>query len=167
MMEAGTRLGPEIAQGWMERRFDFSAVENRLARSDGLAETIEVADFWDGIGATYAVLKANLAPLADEVLGHFSHLYPQGISLYMILLGEAADPAAAEERLRQIWEVAMRTSLEAGAVISHHQGIGLARGPYLREELDTSWLLLERLKLALDPQGILNPGKLGFGPKER
>jgi alkyldihydroxyacetonephosphate synthase len=167
MMEAGTRLGPEVAQRWMERRFDFSAIENRLARPDGLAETIEVADFWDGIGTTYAALKANLAPLADEVLGHFSHLYPQGISLYMILLGEAVHPAAAEERLRQIWEAAMRTSLEAGAVISHHHGIGLARGPYLKEELDTSWLLLERIKLALDPLGILNPGKLGFEPEER
>jgi alkyldihydroxyacetonephosphate synthase len=56
----------------------------------------------------------------------------------------------------------MRTSLETGAVISHHHGVGLARGSYLRQELGASFVLLERIKQALDPAGILNPGKLGL-----
>ena len=44
-----------------------------------------------------------LAPLAMEVvLGHFSHVYPQGTSLYMILLGKVEDEAAAEERLTDL-----------------------------------------------------------------
>ena len=60
-----------------------------------------------------------------EVLGHFSHVYLQGTSLYMILLGKVEDDAAAEERLMQIWDVAMNTCLERGAAISHHHGVGL------------------------------------------
>jgi alkyldihydroxyacetonephosphate synthase len=96
------------------------------------------------------------------VLGHFSHVYPQGTSLYLILLGEAADNAAAEARLHAIWDATMRCCLEQGAAISHHHGVGLARHAWLREDLGDSFLLLERLKHALDPAGILNPGKLGF-----
>jgi alkyldihydroxyacetonephosphate synthase len=165
--QGGTRLGPETAQRWMERRFDFSTIENRLSLPGGVAETIEVAHFWDCIGDTYTALKHNLAPLAQEVLGHFSHLYPQGVSLYMILLGEERDAAAAEERLRQIWSVAMQTTQENGAVLSHHHGIGLARQAYLRQELGSSYLLLERLKHALDPNGIMNPGKLGLDLEEQ
>jgi alkyldihydroxyacetonephosphate synthase len=158
----GRKLGPAIAQGWMDHRFDFSAVESRLARPGGFAETIEVADLWSGIVETYLALKKELGPHAEHVLAHFSHAYPQGVSLYIILLGEAAGARAAAERLREIWDVAMRTSLQQGAVISHHHGVGLARQPFLRQELGSSYRLLEQLKDALDPQGILNPGKLGL-----
>jgi alkyldihydroxyacetonephosphate synthase len=56
----------------------------------------------------------------------------------------------------------MRTSLEHGAAISHHHGIGLARQDYLSADLGSSYQVLQRIKQALDPQGILNPGKLGF-----
>jgi alkyldihydroxyacetonephosphate synthase len=162
MAQGGQALGPEPALAWMERRFDFSTVENRLARPGGLAETIEVAHFWDGILDTYQALKAGLAPYADEVLGHFSHAYPQGTSLYVILLGQAADDAQAEARLLQVWQTAMQIALEKGAVISHHHGVGIARLPYLRPELGSAMPVLERIKQALDPDGIMNPGKLGL-----
>jgi alkyldihydroxyacetonephosphate synthase len=160
--EGGEILGPEITQGWVDHRFDFSGVENRLAQPGGVAETIEIANLWDGILETYSALKQNLAPFAEHALGHFSHAYPQGVSLYIILLGEAVDAKAAESRLREIWEVAMRTSLDHGAAISHHHGIGLARQEYLRQDLGSSYIVLERVKHALDPKGILNPGKLAF-----
>jgi alkyldihydroxyacetonephosphate synthase len=156
------KLGPEITQGWMENRYDFSAIENRLNRPGGLAETIEVAHFWGGILDLHHALKKSLAPRATEVLGHFSHAYPQGVSLYMILLGDEPDAAAAEARLGEIWDIAMHIALEHGAAISHHHGIGLARQAYLREALGSGHAVLEQIKDALDPQGILNPGKLAF-----
>jgi alkyldihydroxyacetonephosphate synthase len=159
-------LGSETALTWMERRFDFSAVEDLLGQPGGVAETIEVAHFWDTILATYNELKKALAPLTTEVLSHFSHVYPQGTSLYMILLGRVEDDAAAEERLLQIWDVAMNVCLEHGAAISHHHGVGLARLPYIRRELGASGLVLQRAKEALDPAGILNPGKYGLGQRQ-
>ena len=70
----------------------------------------------------------------------------QGTSLYMILLGSVEDDAAAEERLLQIWDVAMNVCLEHGAAISHHHGVGLARLPYIRRELGASDLVLQRIK---------------------
>ncbi len=158
----GVELGPEIAAGWMENRYDFSAIENRLSRPGGLAETIEVAHFWGSIFELYQALKENLTPLVSEALGHFSHAYSQGVSLYLILLGDEPDAAAAEARLEEIWDTAMGVALDHGAAISHHHGIGLARQPYLRQALGPGHAVLERIKDALDPQGILNPGKLAF-----
>lgn len=160
----GAPLGPAPVAAWLARRFDFSAIERVLAQPGGVAETIEVAHFWGDILATYGALKTALTPLATHVWGHFSHAYPQGTSLYMILLGADADAAAAEARLRQIWEVSMRVALQQGAVISHHHGVGLARLPYLREDLGSAVLPLARVKAALDPNNIMNPGKLGFDP---
>jgi alkyldihydroxyacetonephosphate synthase len=164
--EDGKVLGPNTALAWMERRFDFSTVENLLEQPGGFAETIEISHFWTCILSTYNDLKEVLAPLATEVLGHFSHVYPQGTSLYMILLGKVEDDAAAEERLMRIWDVAMNTCLERGAAISHHHGVGLARLPYICQELGTSKLVLQRIKEALDPAGVLNPGKLGLSQKQ-
>ena len=56
----------------------------------------------------------------------------------------------------------MRVCLDQGAALSHHHGVGLARLPYIREGLGTSMVVLERVKAALDPAGIMNPGKLGL-----
>lgn len=156
------RLGSEPVTAWMGRRFDFSSVENRLALDGGYAETIEVAHLWSGIEALYTDMKAALAPLADEVLGHFSHVYPQGTSLYLILFGQAADDRIALDRLLEIWRTAMAVGLQHGAELSHHHGGGLARSPYSRRSLGDAHLILRRLKRALDPESVLNPGKLGL-----
>jgi alkyldihydroxyacetonephosphate synthase len=61
-----------------------------------------------------------------------------------------------------------RATMEAGGAISHHHGIGLNRSRFLRAALGSSMGVLASVKRALDPNGILNPGKLGldspFGP---
>ena len=158
----GQMLGPAPVEAWMGRRFDFSAIENVLAQPGGVAETIEIVDFWDSIEGTYHALKKALAPLADEVLGHFSHVYAQGTSLYMILVGSAADAKASEQRLREIWDVSMRICLERGAAISHHHGVGLARLPYIADDLASAFGVNAIVKKALDPNNIMNRGKLGY-----
>ncbi len=158
----GELLGPAPVEAWMKRRFDFSTVENLLASPGGYAETIEVAHFWDRILPLYSAMKDALAPLADEVLGHFSHVYTHGTSLYLILLGNAEDDKQAQARIEQFWDVSMRICLEHDAALSHHHGVGLARQPYIRDTLKDNMLLLERLKQGMDPNGILNPGKLGL-----
>ncbi|WP_329133015.1 FAD-binding oxidoreductase [Streptomyces sp. NBC_01476] len=157
-----TGLGPEPAAAWMARRFDFSTVEKRLGTPGGFAETIEVAHTWRHIHGLYDALKAALEPLADEVLVHFSHVYPQGTSMYLILLGQAPDDAAATARLENIWATAMTVCLDHGAELSHHHGGGLARSPYARRSLGQAHLVLRKLKHALDPDALLNPGKLGL-----
>lgn len=158
----GRRLGPAGVAGWMARRFDFSTVDQRLATDGGFAETIEVAHRWSGILPLYRDLTAAVAPLADEVLVHFSHVYPQGTSMYLIPVGNAGSDDAAAQRLEQIWARAMGVCLAHGAELSHHHGGGLARSPYTRASLGSAHLVLRRLKQALDPNGLLNPGKLGL-----
>jgi alkyldihydroxyacetonephosphate synthase len=49
-----------------------------------------------------------------------------------------------------------------GAALSHHHGIGLNRARYARAALGSGLDVLAATKAALDPAGILNPGKLGL-----
>lgn len=162
LQHGGDELDAAPVRAWMGRRYDFSTVENLVGEHGGFAETIEVAHNWDGIGSLYSELKAALTPLADEVLSHFSHVYTQGTSMYVILLGRTESDEAAIERLRQIWTTTMDICLLHGAELSHHHGGGLARSPYSRRSLGSAHLVLRRIKKALDPADILNPGKLGL-----
>ncbi len=158
----GEPIGPEGTEGWIGRRYDFSTIEGFVMRPEGVAETIEISNNWARIMDTYTLMTKRLAPMADEVLGHFSHVYTTGVSLYVILLGEAKDGPEAEERIKKIWEIAMEASLETGASISHHHGAGLARTPYVERSLGAGLDVMQRVKDALDPNNILNPGKLGL-----
>ncbi|MFV2034655.1 MAG: FAD-linked oxidase C-terminal domain-containing protein, partial [Halocynthiibacter sp.] len=110
----------------------------------------------------YEALKIALSPLADEVLCHFSHVYAQGTSLYVILVGQAPDAAAAEARICEIWDVAMNICLERGAATSHHHGVGLARKNYVIADQGDGMFVNRAVKAALDPNNIMNPGKLGY-----
>lgn len=160
--QSGLSMGSEPVEGWNAVRYDFSRVEGILATPGGFAETIEVAHTWSRIGALYEALTAALSDLADAVFGHFSHVYPQGASLYVIVSGQAESDEAAAVRLMSIWSTAMRICLAEGAVLSHHHGAGLARSPYVAQALGSAAEVLTRVKNSLDPTGILNPGKLGL-----
>ncbi len=155
-------IGAEGTLGWLERRYDFSTVEDLLEQKGGFAETIEIAHNWDSIYSLWADLKQTLAPFADEVLSHFSHIYTQGTSMYIILIGQVDNDEIAVARLKEIWKTTMEVCLKHGAELSHHHGGGLARSAYSERSLGSAHLVLRKIKSALDPNHILNPGKLGL-----
>lgn len=159
---SGKKIGSAPVDAWMKRRFSFETVENLLNEPGGLAETIEIAHFWGEIEETYNELKTALAPKAAEVLGHFSHIYPQGVSLYVILLGKCDNDQIAEETILEIWDIVMRVCLKNGATLSHHHGAGLVRQSYIPESLGSSLEVIKKVKNALDPSNIMNPDKLGL-----
>lgn len=156
----GTSLGSALVDAWLPNRFDYSTVQKTLDTIGGYAETIEIAHNWSQIQDLYTTLKDELADHADHVFGHFSHAYPQGTSLYLILIGETGTDQQAVECLERIWKTAMTSTLRKGGELSHHHGAGLARLPYLADALPNSLRVLDSVKTALDPAGVLNPGKL-------
>ncbi|HUG58532.1 MAG TPA: FAD-linked oxidase C-terminal domain-containing protein, partial [Candidimonas sp.] len=58
--------------------------------------------------------------------------------------------------------VVERLCLAHGGSIAHHHGAGLFRNKWLRDELNTGMDLLQILKDGIDPDNLLNPGKLGL-----
>jgi len=66
--------------------------------------------------------------------------------------------AAAHSALADIFNLA----IELGGTITGEHGVGAAKLPYLAARLgDTQMEVLRRVKKTFDPNGILNPGKLG------
>ncbi len=155
-------LGREPAEHWEKHRFEISWLWERVNLPGGIAEAIEVAHAWDRLEETYERMVEAVRPHTPDVFGHVSHVYPQGASLYVICRALEADDEAAEHAYREGWRAAMRACLDAGATISHHHGIGLQRAPWMQAEHGAGLNVLLRVKRALDPAGIMNPGKLGL-----
>jgi alkyldihydroxyacetonephosphate synthase len=92
---------------------------------------------------------------------HSSHAYRSGLNLYFTFALKKDDPKTMEAAYLEGWRRIMEAADAAGASLAHHHGVGRVRLPYLERELGTEGLdLLRRLKTALDPDGLLNPGAL-------
>jgi glycolate oxidase len=75
----------------------------------------------------------------------------------MVDRGRAAELRAAKEAERYLFE---RVVALEGSISGEH-GIGFAKAPYIGLELSADELaLMQRVKAAFDPHGILNPGKI-------
>eukprot|EP01041_Mallomonas_annulata_P031467 gene31467-53779_t len=100
-------------------------------------------------------------PHARAATCHLSHSYPDGACLYFTF---AATPPAdeVESTYMALWDAGTRAVLAHGGNLSHHHGVGLNRSRYMREALGPAFDVLVAMKHALDPTGILNPGKLGL-----
>ena len=53
-------------------------------------------------------------------------------------------------------------AIELGGTVSSEHGIGAARGMYLEKQCGPAFNVMREIKKSLDPNGILNPGKLGL-----
>jgi FAD/FMN-containing dehydrogenases len=53
-------------------------------------------------------------------------------------------------------------AIALGGTVSSEHGIGAARGMYLEQQCGPAFGVMKAIKKTLDPNGILNPGKLGM-----
>jgi alkyldihydroxyacetonephosphate synthase len=151
-----------VARYWEAGRYNAEWYRVGNDGADRIADSIEVAAPWTALAPLYRDVMASLEPLCDRAMGHFSHFYSTGSSLYFIAFLQDADPARLRSRYAKFWSTVMERTLAHGGTISHHHGVGLARAPVLARELGSAHPLLKKIKDALDPQGALNPGKLGL-----
>jgi alkyldihydroxyacetonephosphate synthase len=155
----------EGARRWEEKRFDSPYLRDALLDAGALAETLETATSWSNLSTvrtrvTTALVEA-LTGLGTPpiVMCHVSHLYATGASLYFTVVCAAAPDASAQ------WTTAKRAATEAivdsGATVTHHHAVGRDHRSWMPDEIGpVGSAVLRAVKGAVDPAGILNPGKL-------
>ena len=155
-------LGPAPAEHWWAHRYDISFRQAPLFAAGLWVDTLELSARWDKLNALYVAVRRALSPYA-LCMAHFSHAYPAGCSVYVTFAGGGANAEEAAGRHRDAWSAALAAALAEGVSVSHHHGVGLAKAEaYQRQLGEGGSRLLTALKGALDPMGLLNPGKLGL-----
>jgi alkyldihydroxyacetonephosphate synthase len=157
-----------LVDQWMHHRNDVAALEALISRGF-VVDTMEVAGSWAALPRIYedTVVALQAVPGTLAASAHESHSYMDGGCLYFTFAGKV-EPEDKDRYYRDMWDAGQHSVLAAGGALSHHHGVGLNRSRFVAEALGPAFDTLIALKHALDPKGILNPGKLGlpspFGP---
>src|ERR671914_236995 len=155
---------PPGGGGGGPRRYDFSHPPHQ-PELPAIWGTLDVVATYARIEAVYDALhRAVREPYRDtglELRMHFSHWYAWGTMIYGRFVVPDGGPDALELHDR-IWEDGMTAALDAGGVMNDHHGVGMKLGPYMRRQHGAGLDAMRLLKAALDPNGIMNPGKMGL-----
>jgi alkyldihydroxyacetonephosphate synthase len=142
----------------------YSSYSPQLQASGHYVDTIEIAAPWSVLPAMYRRMREAARALHPQMHfgAHWSHAYPEGACQYMTLRLPPMPEAPALALHRQAWAQIEALALELGGSISHHHGVGWFRNEWIRAELNVGLDLLQAMKDAIDPDNLLNPGKLGM-----
>jgi alkyldihydroxyacetonephosphate synthase len=160
----GDVLDGGLGEIWWNHRYDFYAPPH-APELPAVWGTIDVVATYSRLLQTYHALQDAVAkPYAARGLklrSHLSHWYPWGAMIYarFVLPDGGPDAVTLHDR---IWKDGVTAALGAGAVINDHHGVGLKLAPYMPAQHGAGLDVLRRIKGALDPNGVMNPGKLGL-----
>ena len=95
----------------------------------------------------------------DLLLTTFGHIGDGNVHTTMVTDMRSK---AEWERLRPAADELAELALEMGGTITAEHGSGLARAPYIEKQMGPALDVMRSIKKALDPNNILNPGKMGL-----
>ena len=140
--------------------------DERIRTTRNVNRTTEISADWSTINEIYeAVLPRIRAEIRGITLlgGHSSHSYINGTNMYFNYFYDLIDCEPEEENDKYyfpIINIICEETLRFGGSIVHHHGIGKARAPWVRQEYGTSFPMLQALKHAFDPNGVMNMGTI-------
>lgn len=138
---------------WAIRRGISSAVAGLAPNRLGEDISVPRDAFPEVVRRIRAISERHRLPIA--VYGHAGdgNIHPS-------VLCDLSNPEEAERVHRAVDEI-FAAALAVGGTLSGEHGIGITKRPYLAQALGEAGVrTLQAVKRALDPQGILNPGKI-------
>jgi len=157
----GIDCGNELVEHWFATRFNVKET-SQFGPKGFIFDTIEVSVMWDHAVELYYNVINEMKSVPGNILisAHASHFYPNGVCFYFTFGGIVEEGQTPNDFYRNSWDAAMRATLKSNGSISHHHGIGLSRARWMKEEHGAMLELMKKIKSLLDPNNIMNPGKL-------
>lgn len=137
-----------------------------IQRTQNIGFTTEVSGSWSIINTIYENCVRRVSEEIPDITlmgGHSSHSYINGTNMYFMYYYNLVDVTPEEEITKYhnpINTILVEETLKAGGSMVHHHGVGKHRTQWIKEEYGSSYFILETLKKAFDPNGIMNPGTI-------
>jgi alkyldihydroxyacetonephosphate synthase len=156
-------LGAEYGEKWFENRIAFF-YPGHIMNNPQMFGTMDTASTYANMEKIYWAMKEAVEQFDDvRFIAHCSHWYDWGVMLYdrFIMDNPPDDPHEAIRLHNQIWNAGVRAAIANGGVINHHHGVGLKLSRLMKEQYGKGMQVLQGIKKTLDPNGIMNPYKMG------
>lgn len=156
-------LGSDYGEKWWDSRLTFFYPDKCLD-FPLMYGTMDTVATYSNIEKIYWAMKKEVEKFEGvRFIAHFSHWYEWGCMMYdrFIMDNPPEDPDEAFRLHNEIWSAGVRAALENGGVINDHHGVGIKLGRLMKEQYGPSMIVFEGLKKTLDPNGIMNPYKMG------
>jgi alkyldihydroxyacetonephosphate synthase len=154
------------AGAWRNAFLNAPYLRDALVRASFVSETFETAITWDAFDAFHAAVTEATQDAVKRICGNgtvtcrFTHVYPDGPAPYYTVMAPGKRGSELEQ-WGEIKQAASEALIRHGGTITHHHAVGRDHRPwYDRQRPDVFAAALRAAKRALDPHGILNPGKI-------
>ncbi len=162
----GLAVGRSPGEAWRKARFSAPYLRDELLTQGVMVETLETATQWSNVRRLHRQVGRAIAGELEAqgtpglVMCHVSHLYETGASLYFTFIARQRESEEIAQ-WRAVKHAASEAIVSGGGTITHHHAIGRDHAPWMRDEVGSEGVAaLRALKSELDPNGIMNPGKL-------
>lgn len=152
---------------WSQKDIDDEVAEMK-AKDSHAGFTTEISADWETIPIIYdAVIERvrkefHRAEDLTMLGGHSSHSYLNGTNMYFVY-NYRINCAPEDEMLvyhHPLQTIIVEETLKHGGSMCHHHGIGKYRSEWTKAEHGSAFYMLEKLKEAFDPNGIMNYGTI-------
>lgn len=152
---------------WSQKDID-DEFEGMLENDSHAGYTTEISADWETIPQIYNSVMKRIReeyPRAHDLTmlgGHSSHSYINGTNMYFVYNYDIH--CAPEDEMRvyhhPLQKIIVEETLKQGGSMCHHHGIGKFRNEWTEDEHGSAFYMLEKLKQAFDPEGIMNFGTI-------
>lgn len=152
---------------WSQKDID-DEIEGMKEQDYHAGFTTEISADWETIPLIYNNVMRRIRtefPRAKDLTllgGHSSHSYINGTNMYFVYNYKIHCNPEDELRIyhHPLQTIIVEETLKLGGSMCHHHGIGKYRNEWTKEEHGSAYFMLETLKKAFDPKGIMNFGTI-------
>ena len=158
---SGIDCGEHPVEHWFETRFRVTETST-MPPFKIVFETLEVASLWENAANVYHAVLESINKIKGILMitAHVSHFYPNGVGIYFSWGGVPLKGNTDLDFYQECWDTTIKSVLDAGGSIAHHHGIGINRSHWMEQEWGVAMTTMRKIKKLLDPNNILNPGKI-------
>lgn len=164
------KVAPKLIKTWFDHLnwdpANLAEEKREIIETKNICNTTEISANWSAILPIYEVCIERIRnEIPDLTLlgAHSSHSYLNGTNLYFVYFYNVVDCKPEEELTKYhlpIKKIVVEETIKAGGSMCHHHGVGKHRTPWIKDEYGSSYYILETLKKAFDPHGIMNMGTI-------
>ena len=164
----------QVDGAYIEKWFDhlnwdpenLAEEKREILEDKRICHTTEISANWSVLNDLYetCMRKVRAATPNLTMLGaHSSHSYLNGTNLYFVYFYDVSNVAPADELEHchlAIKKIIVEETIKAGGSMCHHHGVGKHRARWIENEYGSSYYVLNKLKEAYDPNGVMNMGTI-------